>query len=42
MSDSSYLGMWEVEVTDEFVDWWATLTIEQQEAVTDRIDVLSE
>ena len=34
--------MWEVEVTDEFLDWWTTLTIEQQEAVTDRVDVLSE
>jgi hypothetical protein len=28
--------VWEVEVTDEFVEWWSTLTIEQQEAVTDR------
>jgi hypothetical protein len=35
-------GVWEVEVTDEFVDWWSTLTIEQQEAVTDRIDALAE
>ena len=34
--------MWEVEVTNEFLDWWATLSIEQQEAVTDRVDVLSE
>jgi hypothetical protein len=34
--------VWEVEVTDEFVDWWSTLTIEQQEAVTDRVDVLAE
>ncbi len=34
--------MWEVEVTDEFLEWWSTLTIEQQEAVTDRIDVLAE
>jgi hypothetical protein len=33
--------VWEVEVTDEFVDWWSTLTIERQEAVTDRIDVLA-
>jgi hypothetical protein len=34
--------VWEVEVTAEFVDWWLTLTIEQQEAVTDRVDVLAE
>lgn len=36
------MSVWEVEVTDEFVDWWSTLTIEQQEAVTDRIDELAE
>ena len=42
MSRSSYWWVWEVEVTDEFVDWWSTLTIEQQEAVTDRVDVLAE
>jgi hypothetical protein len=34
--------VWEVEVTDEFLAWWSTLTIDQQEAVTDRIDVLME
>jgi hypothetical protein len=34
--------VWEVEVTDEFLVWWSTLTIDQQEAVTDRIDVLME
>jgi hypothetical protein len=34
--------VWEVEVTDEFVSWWSTLTIEQQKAVTDRVDVLAE
>ena len=34
--------MWEVEVTNEFLDRWSTLSIEQQEAVTDRVDVLSE
>ena len=33
--------MWEVEVTNEFLDWWSTLSVEQQEAVTDRVDVLS-
>ena len=26
MSDSSYLTTWEVECTDQFVDWWATLS----------------
>ena len=35
-------GVWEVEVTDEFVEWWRTLTSDQQESVTDRVDLLAE
>lgn len=42
MSDSSYLTVWEVEVTDQFVDWWTELSAEQQEALTDRVDLLAE
>ncbi|MHB1583187.1 MAG: type II toxin-antitoxin system RelE/ParE family toxin [Acidimicrobiales bacterium] len=34
--------MWEVEVTDEFLDWWHGLDIDQQESVTDRVDLLAE
>ncbi len=34
--------MWEVEVTNEFVVWWETLDAGQREAVTDRVDLLSE
>lgn len=34
--------MWEVEVTDEFLDWWRDLTDDQQESLTDRIDLLTE
>ena len=34
--------MWEVEVTNEFVDWWRTLTADQQESLTDRVDLLAE
>lgn len=34
--------MWEVEITDEFRSWWADLTIDQQESVTDRVDLLAE
>ena len=34
--------MWEVEVTDQFVDWWSTLSEAQREAVTDRVDLLAE
>ena len=34
--------MWEVEVTDQFNDWWQGLTADQQESVTDRVDLLAE
>ena len=34
--------MWDVEVTDQFIEWWSTLSIAQQEAGTDRVDLLSE
>lgn len=35
-------GVWEVEFTEEFEHWWTGLDIEQQEALTDRIDLLAE
>lgn len=34
--------MWEVEVTDEFLAWWDGHAIEQQESLTDRVDLLAE
>jgi hypothetical protein len=34
--------VWEVEVTDEFLDWWRELTSDQQESLTDRVELLSE
>lgn len=34
--------MWEVEGTDEFVDRWLGLTTDQQESLTDRVDLLAE
>ena len=34
--------VWEVEVTDEFIDWWQGLTDEQQIVLTDRVDLLAE
>lgn len=34
--------MWEVEVTDEFLDWWSGLSHDQQESLTDRVDLLAE
>ncbi len=33
---------WEVEYTDEFGEWWATITAEQQEAVTAAVSVLQD
>ncbi len=32
--------VWEVEVTDQFRDWWVTLTVGQRVALTDRVDML--
>ena len=34
--------MWEVEVTDQFLDWWRDLTNDQKESLTDRVDLLTE
>ena len=34
--------MWDIEVTDEFLEWWHGLEVDQQEALTDRIDLLGE
>jgi hypothetical protein len=33
---------WEVVFTDEFGQWWTGLDVDQQEALTDRIDLLAE
>jgi len=33
--------MWEVEVTDQFVEWWEALSVDQRESVTDRVDLLA-
>lgn len=35
-------SVWAVEFTDEFGDWWDTLTVEQQTAVADRVELLAE
>lgn len=34
--------VWEVEVTDQFLEWWDQLTADQQESVTDRVGFLAE
>jgi hypothetical protein len=36
------MEVWEVEVTDEFLDWWEGLTVDQQESLTDRVGLLAE
>ena len=33
---------YEIEVTDEFVEWWDALDETQQEALTDRINLVGE
>jgi len=34
--------VWEVEVTDEFIDWWRGLTDDQRESLADRVELLGE
>ena len=34
--------VWEVEVTDQFAEWFHELSTDQQESVTDRVDLLAE
>ncbi len=34
--------VWDVEVTNEFRDWWRRLEPAQQEALTERIELLAE
>ena len=35
-------GVWEVEVTDQFLAWWAELSIEQQAALAVRVELLAQ
>lgn len=35
-------GYWEAEATDEFIDWWNTLTETQQEAIDARVRLLQQ
>ena len=34
--------IWEVEVTDQFLEWWHGLSADQQDSVSDRVDLLAE
>jgi hypothetical protein len=33
--------MWEVEVTDQFIEWWEDLSLEQQAALEARVELLA-
>ena len=37
-----FASMWNVEVTDEFADWYNSLTPEQQDALAGRIELLEQ
>lgn len=34
--------MWNVELTDQFVEWWDSLTVEEQDPIEAVIDVLEQ
>jgi hypothetical protein len=36
------MAAWEVEITDQYRDWWDELTADQQDSVTDRVMLLAE
>jgi hypothetical protein len=35
------MPMWNVEVTDQFIEWWDSLTFEEQQTVTPAVDALA-
>jgi hypothetical protein len=34
--------VWDIEVTDQFVEWWDSLTVEEQRLIASAIDVLEQ
>jgi hypothetical protein len=34
--------MWEIEVTDQFIEWWGTLTFEEQQSVSGPVSLLEQ
>jgi hypothetical protein len=34
--------MWDVEVTDQFIEWWDTLSVEEQEAISAAVELLQQ
>lgn len=33
------MPVWDIEYTDQFTEWWDTLTVEEQDSVEAAIDV---
>ncbi len=33
-------ALWEVEFTDEFGEWWSTLTLDQQVSITSAVEIV--
>ena len=36
------MQMWDIELTDQFVEWWDSLTVEEQDPIEAAIDVLEQ
>jgi hypothetical protein len=36
------MRMWDIEVTDQFIEWWGTLTVVEQEAIKGSVDLLEQ
>lgn len=34
--------MWDIEVTDQFIEWWETLSVAEQEAIKGPVDLLEQ
>ena len=34
--------MWDIEVTDQFVQWWDTLSVEDQEPIEAAVELLEQ
>jgi hypothetical protein len=34
--------VWDVEVTDQFIEWWDSLPVEDQESIKDAVDLLEQ
>ncbi len=34
--------MWDIEVTDQFIQWWDTLSVEEQESIKAAVEILEQ